>query len=373
MKRCFLFLSVFVCCCFFLSRVDAGNCCASQSYAPGFRETPLYRPSCCNYVDSCSYGCDRQCSIEIGAEFLYRKVCLDEFNWAFARTETTEANVTSIDLSYERLCLDDEPGVRAWLGFQPAGKESLGIYFGYVYLSGSKNDSIQQSFGNTIGTTVMHYGLFQESAGFTDIAVDWRNQYHEGEVVLGSSAFCGKNHVFLPYFGAAGIYLEQKFALDLSDPDLVFAGDAGAVDWESQYWGVGLRFGSHYKYQLGSCLAFIGRFNASLLVGENKFHNFQSVIFSSEAEELRLNISGKNKCHVVPGYSLGAGFAIEPEICGCTLSLRVGYEFNEWYNIPKHRTFSGESTVDGEVAYSDSASNRTWGSHGLFAGLSFAF
>lgn len=335
----------------------------------GYSEPRGY--SCSDPCD-CAFGYDNSCGFEIGGEFLYRKFCLDEFNWAFTRTETTVDTVTTVDVDYERLSLDYEPGVRAWLEIQPGGKDSLGLRFGYVYLSASGDDAIE-NLTDGVGTTLMHFGLFSDSAGFTDAAIEWRNYYQEGEVVLGSNISCGKYHSFYPYFGAAGLYLEQKFELDLSDPDGVFAGDTGTVDWESQYWGVGLRFGTDYTYKMCDCIAFFGRFNASLLVGENKFQNNQSVIVTGEGTEDQLTLSATDKCLFVPGYSIGAGFAIEPEFCGVTFSLRVGYEFSEWYNLPNQRTFSGETLDTAEVAYSDSATNRTWGSHGLFAGISIGF
>ncbi len=383
MKKWFLSLPVLVSCLLYSASADAGSCCGSYQRPSNFRESQPYMPGCCSAPSYSASSCDpciyvpryeSQCSVEFGGEFLYRKFCLDEFNWAFTRTEVNSETQDVIDVSYETLCLDYEPGVRAWLGIQPCGSDSLGIYLGYVYLSGCGDDAIQQGTDNTVGTTIMHMELLQTAGGFTDIAVDWNNYYQEGEVVLGSDISCGKDHHFRPFFGAAGIYLEQKFELDLTDPEVAFNGDTGTVDWKSEYWGVGLRFGSHYKYQFNDCLSFIGRFNASLLVGENKYHNNQSVILATEADfEEQINYSGKSKCHFVPGYSVGVGFAIEPELCGCSLSMRVGYEFSEWHNIPNHRTFSGDASDIEEVAHSDSASTRTWGSHGLFAGLSFGF
>ena len=77
----------------------------------------------------------------------------------------------------------------------------------------------------------------------------------------------------------------------------------------------------------------------------------------------------------MPGYTVGAGFYMTPDICGngSSISILVGYEFKAWHNIPNHRTFTGSGDDLGETAYSDSSSTRTWGTHGLVAGLQIGF
>ena len=335
------------------STVEAGNCCDPCQCPPA----------------NCG-----GCGVEIGAEFLYTKFCFDDFDYAYILTGQSEALFEQSDIEYKKLCLDYEPGVRAWLGF--GNKGCIGMTLGYTYLSAKENDYLEGSVDSEIGSTFLHPYLVAQTDGFDLIAVEWENFYHEGQVVFGSEISCGQCHQFKPYIGVAGIYLEQKFDLDLSNLNAELAGDEAGVEWESQYWGVGLRFGSEYNYKFDQCFGFFGKFNASLLVGENKAENNQYLVsLAEEAAVTELNFIEKDKCHFVPGCSVGVGFSMTPDICGSgsSFSLRVGYEFQAWYNIPNHRTFSGDNVEINEIAYSDSASTRTWGSHGLFAGVQIGF
>lgn len=248
---------------------------------------------------------------------------------------------------------------------------------GYTYLSANGKDLAVGTPGEVgVESTIYHPFLAEVAAPFNEIAVDWNSYYHEGEVVFGSEISCGQNHQFKPFFGVAGIYLEQEFALALTDQNTFYSGDIGNVDWKSEYWGVGLRFGSLYNYQFDQCFGLYGKFDASLLVGENKVVNSQEAILASESDfRYNVNFSQKEKCHFVPGYTVGAGFYMTPDICGngSSISILVGYEFKAWHNIPNHRTFTGSGDDLGETAYSDSSSTRTWGTHGLVAGLQIGF
>lgn len=315
------------------------------------------------------------CGVQFGAEFLYRKVCLDEFSYAYTVSSEVIVADTFVDYEYEKLCLDYEPGVRAWLGFGQDG--CMGVTFGYTFLSGNAHDQTAGVLGSLgVESTIFHPSLADQHGGFNLVEVQWDHYYHEGEIVFGSDISCGKCHEFKPFFGVAGIYLEQKFELDLTDPEVEFDGDEGNVDWKAENWGVGLRFGSHYNYNFDNCFGFYGKFDASLLVGQSTVTNYQELILASESDARTvLNFYEKDKCHFVPGFSVGAGFSMTPDICGSgsSFSLVVGYEYNVWYNIPNHRTFTSSNGEANLNPYSDSGSTRTWGDHGLFAGLEIGF
>lgn len=345
----------------FFSSINAGCC---------------YTPCAC----SPSYVNDSGCGVIMGAEFLYNKTCLDEFSYAQVMTTETSSSEEIINTEYKTLCLDYEPGVRAWLGFVQEGY--IGMMLGYTYLCGKGHDQVVGVDGETlVGSTIYHPYLNSLVSQFNEVEVQWDNYYHEGEIVFGSDISCGKGNHFKPFFGVAGIYLEQKFDLNLTDEEVIYDGDIGTVDWKSEYWGVGLRFGSHYQYQFDQCFGFFGKVDASLLVGENKESNTQTAIIATESDfESTIDFTKKDKCLFVPGFSVGAGFSMTPDICGCgssgSFSLFVGYEFNVWYNIPNHRTFTLIPQDDDDleaVAYSDSGTNRTWGNHGLFAGMQISF
>lgn len=53
------------------------------------------------------------CGVEFGAEFLYQKLCLDDFDYAYYVSADSSESQTVIDVEYEKLCIDYEPGVRA--------------------------------------------------------------------------------------------------------------------------------------------------------------------------------------------------------------------------------------------------------------------
>jgi hypothetical protein len=78
-----------------------------------------------------------------------------------------------------------------------------------------------------------------------------------------------------------------------------------------------------------------------------------------------------DKCLIVPGYHVQVGFLYESCYCGVDFGVRLGYEFVNWYNVPNHRVFPGESDLDSAI--STSSSIRSFGMHGLLAGADVRF
>ena len=73
----------------------------------------------------------------------------------------------------------------------------------------------------------------------------------------------------------------------------------------------------------------------------------------------------------MPGGHLMTGLSYEREFCGKVLRARVGYEFVQWWNVPRIRRFWSEDEAD--IAVSTASLGSSLGLHGLFLGLDVGF
>lgn len=325
---------------------------------------------CESWCDPCCWDfCDMH--FTVGAEFLWWKPCVDDLDVAALLT----TNGTRRRVDYESLCPEWEPGFRVYLEF-PNACCNWDLSASFTYLS--SDDHAKQRFrgadddNGIISPLIFGGAPFDDEPTYEHGKQRWKFKYNEWDVLLSYEICCNSCHHFRPYFGVAGLILDQDLKAHFSHrTDNVDT----HIDWDSEYWGVGLRAGSNYQFDIGCGFSVFAKAHATLLAGEadseNKHHFVSNSTAIGIADE-RIHFKDDDCCHFIPGYNISAGFSYTGCWCDWEIGARLGYEFVWWQNLPNHRIFFGDNTSI-EASHSSSPDTRSIGFHGLVAGLSLSF
>jgi hypothetical protein len=307
--------------------------------------------SCCNawFPSSCESCFSDDWNFTL--DFIWWKPCLD--NVDYAADVITGDDFT--ELNYKSLCSDWTPGVKASIG-RPSFYYDWGFIGTYTFIESDKHSSIE---GDEIVSPLFHPSIIGDDV-FNEASASFQVCYQEWDLLATYDMSYYPRTLFTPFLGVAGIYLEQNLDLDLSNDT-----DSFESDWDSVYWGVGLRAGAQYQFLLTRCLRFYSVFNATLLAGEADNEYDQTT-----TEEI--DFDDDSCCLFVSGFSILAGFLYDTSFCDVDFTLRLGYEFHQWHNIPNHRIFLGSNSAE-QVSHGSNSSTRTLAYHGLFAGIGMTF
>lgn len=312
--------------------------------------------------DPCVSPCFRSSSIScflddfgVAGDFLYWKPCVSELEYATVSSETDD----KISLRYKTLCPDYEPGFRIILG-RPSFYCDWGFVASYNYLQSSAHGSIDKFAG--LSSPLIHPAVTPCITELFDaIEGSWKLHYNEWDaLVTYDMSCCNPHHLFQPFIGIAGVNIKQEMNIDLTQ-----GVHLDTIRWDSEYWGVGLRGGIEYQYLFNSCLRFFTVVHGTLLAGEADTDMRQQ--FCKE-----ICIKDDDCCLILPGYHISVGLIYEGCFCHYHYSLRVGYEFLEWRNLPNHRIFAGENH-NFEDGHASPGNIRSLAFHGLMAGAGFTF
>ncbi len=313
--------------------------------------------------DPCDWNLCDLGEVKVGVDFLYWKPCIDDLDYA-----AVVENGSIIEIDYKNIDPDWEPGVRAWVYF-PNLFCDFGLRASYTFIESNASDSVEDE--DNITTPLAHLGIDEtQLTSATSVLWDeaeghFQLTYHEWDVLLSSDISCHECHHFKPFFGLAGIVLDQQLKVELEED-----GDTDEIKWDSDYWGVGLRAGTKYYYNISDCLGFYASAHGTILAGEADSTNDQDF-----ADNVK--IKDNKTCHVIPGYHIGTGFVYETCMCDWEIFFKLGYEFLVWHNVPNHRVFvsgvEGTASNPGWFSHSSSPSTRTLAFHGLSAGLGVSF
>jgi len=301
---------------------------------------------------------------ELGADFLWWKPCVsDELDYG-ARFHGTPS--TCLKYRYHAICPDWQPGVRVYVKM-PDFYCDWGLAASYTFIESEDHGKVRGS--GEIRHSFMHPGFANNDAN--DCAKGfWNARYNEWDVLLTSDACSRECHTFTHQFGLAGIVLSQHFRVHQHILVRSPSNTEESANWRSDFWGVGFRMGSEYQYRFSDCFRFFAKGQGTILAGKSEGR----VHFENEGcSDNRACFHDAECCKMVPGYHLAAGFLYDMCWCDWDFSFKLGYEFLQWHNLPKHRVFVGDSINSSTDAIATSPSGRTLGFHGLTLGASVKF
>ena len=313
-------------------------------------------------ADTCDSSCDScGCNFDVGVDFLWWKPCVGDLNYC--------AEKDGSNYKQKSICTDWESGFRIYIGKDDC---YCGWDFNasYTYLNSSSSSSHKNN--NNIVPSNYHPGFLvnqthDEGKGSYDSC------YHEWDLLWSFDNSCDCCQAITHSFGVAGINMDQELKATL-----VNSSGKLQTKWKSDFWGVGLRLGTDFSKTICDCMSFFAGGNVTLLAGDScSKSQYDSQGGSTDPDH---TFKEDDFCHIVPGYHLRAGFSYDTCYCDWDMSFRLGYEFLAWHNIPFSRTYvagiggASDSSVSSlEGAISTACNTRTYGFHGLFAGVQLSF
>lgn len=295
--------------------------------------------------------------IKVDIDYLCLEPCLDNLDYAALVDESS--GTTFVD--YKAVCPDWESGVRVRVDL-PRVCRAFNLLASYTYLN--SNTSFSTDFDNNItddtvgvASPLVHPNM-EPPFLFQYVDGKYKLKYQDWDLLLSFPICCNSCHTFSPYFGVAGINLQQHLDID-------YVGD-GILKWKSHYTGTGMKAGSSYTYKVDNNLRIFAEASGTLVVGNPHTKNAQD--FDTE-----IVLDDDDCCLIMPGYYIAAGVVYELCLCKKVYHVRLGYEFLNWYNAPNPRVFSGTGESNIDVSHSTSSHTQAIGFHGILAGLSFHF
>ncbi|MEC7838787.1 MAG: Lpg1974 family pore-forming outer membrane protein [Chlamydiota bacterium] len=355
--------------------VNAADDCASCD--------PCASDSC----DSCFGG------FEIAADFLFWKPCVDDLTYgaSVSRRETSQLNDSAFSrtVKYKNICPEWEPGFRITVS-----KEDVwcGLNFSssYTWLNTDDSSSSCVQCGTALPGWVESPLLHPELAPAVPdqelhcVEGHWDTTYQTWDVLMSYDICCNRCHTFSPFFGLAGLILDQSLKVDLYVDECKDLADSRHIDWVNDYFGVGFKIGSDYTYAICDGWTIFAMASGTIVAGDadNKYNkNTQIHYTDATGGSEKYVFQNPDGCVIVPGYHLQLGLIYESEFCGCVTDVRFGWEYLVWHNIANPRRFSEKGISHGggvtseiyDTSYSSQANTTTFGFNGLLVGMDLTF
>lgn len=318
------------------------------------------------------------CCFEAGADFLWWKQSADNLDFGFSsrsvpcecpteKGKTREA--TTGVYMINTLCPKWKPGVRAQFSIRNF-LSNANLRGSYVFI----RHSDEGSFSGSAVTS-----LIPTNRRFEIVGSNWSSTYQAADLLFTFPICSNPCFNAMPFFGVEGIYLRQQMNTVLSNPFDYYQASQVDGHFKGDVWGVGIKVGTDYEYNLISCLKIFGRGSLSMVSGEPTIkHWFQRGVteddqsFEACYEKPKIEICENGCTHMMPGFQLQIGTRYLVSIYRCAVDLHIGYEFVEWLNVPNTRHFIGEIFSDRPLV-STTRTGRNLGFNGLFFGANFAF
>lgn len=350
-------------------------------------------PSVVTADDCCwDYDCNSFCDWEwyVGAQYLYWKPCVNDLDYASYTVEGGSVFATLQDI--RRICPEWESGYRIYAGGSP--REGLGIFGSFTQVKADGYDEIPGT-NNTV-FPLKGLPILNQIAG-TELGIDgtfigaaayWDSNYRDWFVGATYNMEINSCSSLSPYFGIVGLHYDEEFGSEFyslvdEEEEVLSVFSDYAIDIK----GLGFRLGSYYHSTICDCFGLYANINGSLLVGDYDSTSEFGFANAGETEFIVTNkFNDDGCCFLVPGWQFGFGLTYDTCICNVDLILKIGYEFNAWFNLPSYRFFTEgvtEFISEGEgeepeivftnIATSSVNTSRSLGYHGLTAGIALKF
>lgn len=350
-------------------KLAVGALIASSALAFG-----QYDNGCC--YDDCSDPC---CSdgllngIEVGAEFLYWQPYFDDLDFAFSTsTDSTDSTGSSSGGGcpgrFHHFEHDWVPAFRVFAGLKKDMCCGMNVCLSYTRVENTRNRSLSADNNSLVSSFDFGpFSSFADLASFTAISGNHKFTYNDIDLLFSHDFCLTECHHFTPFFGVEGLNLDDRthtFAEaiinDDSSASSLFSSSNEVISAthhrKNDFWGVGLKCGAEYRFQLFDSLSLYGNAAGSILWGEAKTHFREEIDFnssSSESQEFILSTTGgcSKRWRMVPGYRIGVGFRYDTCICDWNIVGTLGYEFIDWFNMPRAHHFIGDSDRGRHVGF----------------------
>jgi len=171
---------------------------------------------------------------------------------------------------------------------------------------------------------------------------NWHVTYNMFDFEMARPYYVSRSFSIHPLFGAEGGWIHRLMRIRYGDLNPSFVNTTSKISTSSRYWGVGPRIGFNSSLLLRSGMEIFGDFATSLLYGRNH----------GRYRDLRLTNLAEAANIIEAGYllvthlqmALGLGWSSCFRNDTLFASLRLGWEVNEFLNMPDFPTISATLT-----------------------------
>jgi len=256
---------------------------------------------------------------------------------------------------------DWRPGFRVGFGFY-AMHDAWNISVDWTYFK-MKADS-ELSNGGTgvllaLWLPARDPQLHPNQLSIPNASARWSGDYNTMDIMIGKPYHISRYYISNPMFGIRAGWIDQDYHIRY------FTHEENNVWLKNDYWGAGIRSAYEGQFLLGSGWSIYGKAAFSLLFG--KFDISQQSENSSILKEYKTEDSFYT---VQPNAELGIGISWSKfyHKNQYQVSLKIGYEFNQWWDQNQARKF-----FDVDPTANDTVSRGDLSFNGFMFGLHVEF
>jgi hypothetical protein len=297
-------------------------------------------------------------------EFLWLKAQEEGLEYAISQTSTTSLGGAAFPLQGGNVLgfsngthdWDWNPGFRVGFGYYMNHDAwCVNAYWTYIRIKNDKN-STKPSNGVLLPLWMPAYLNFAgDDTACSHASERWTGKFNTLDIMMGKPFHPSRFFILQPFFGIRAAWIDQDIIAryTLSDTVKMIA--------KNDFWGVGLRGGFESEYLMGCGWNLFGHLSTSMLYG--KFDTSQQLGYGTYGNyELDQDFYKNNpNLEMKLGISWGQFFAKNTY----HVSLKVAYEFHQWFkqnqlrrfldggaaNTPETAAISSNMPVNGDLSF----------------------
>lgn len=338
----------------------------SQSHSI-FAQVPFFSDSC--VLQPCTLQ-----GLKLGGGAIWLKPCMDDLDFGYV----FESSGTRHKIDYKAICPEWSLGFEVFGSYQNYCYPEWTLKTSWTHFRVEDSHKIVANADENASSPLLDRQLIVElgenSTGqFKRVKGGLDLVYNDWDLLLSYDLCSTPCMQVSPSFGLAGMFLEQKQKVSLSNPANVNNGDMAWVKWKSDYHAFGFKGGTFVRFFVRQCLSFYASGEGTLLAGDVDSKNKQRIVYHTPGTVTsRIELKDDKNCHFVTGYRAAMGFLYDFGVNQTFFTFKIGYEFADWFNLPNPRIYFGNSTSL-ESAKATSSVTRNLGYHGVVGSLSIIF
>jgi hypothetical protein len=195
---------------------------------------------------------------------------------------------------------DWDYGVRVGLGYK-LPHDKWDIFVNYTYVHGHAHSHAGGSGEVVFPTWATNFtgipSFYANSA-----KAHWKMNLNMGDIELGRNCFVSNWLTIRPFMGVRGLVIDQEYTVQYRGGTVAPLG-ADKMHLDTDFWGVGIRFGADTLWGLGRGFSIYGNGSASLLSGDFTVKETEKLTVI----DLRLVNAKRHICNVVAVADLALG------------------------------------------------------------------
>jgi hypothetical protein len=240
-------------------------------------------------------------------------------------------------------------GVQASAGFR-VSPDAWDLNFDFAYLNANKTTNFHGNSENS--AAFPNLGVYGSIFGIMDlenplVSLSQKNSftYYDSDINLSREFFVSKRLSLMPYAGAKGVYIAQKFELN---GDIINSSSTIQSNLKNNYWGVGPQIGSGIRFGFTKHFSLNFQLDGALLWG--KVNSNQTLSSPGGLESIKVLGS---RSQIVPNANILSDFIYDVNAFNdkVNFAIRLGYESRYYFsNLQANTIFnrsSGSTSIQG--------------------------